>query len=306
LNEATALDRRKIFRDISYRTNDDVQASAAEQSRQNRRHSLLLKIIFGIWVCVIPAGLVIFELLGPEWVGLLAATYALSQIWRSWLKISGRHKPTGREKEEEDRKQKMERYYYHCERNLDGFSRLKVENLSKAIRDKNSKEFEAIKPKTTTPTDFQKALVEEATYLRGKILTGYAQVEFLLADLSVRLDLKFPYRVRDRIKAAKRLHERARFEKYQDDVSKVCDDLLRYEELRHFMAHGFLSLHTDPLDNHQFEMHLYQREDKDNFVLATATTTLPQLKSGADDISEYVTRAVGVFQRIYLEQKLEE
>jgi hypothetical protein len=156
------------------------------------------------------------------------------------------------------------------------------------------------------PTEFQKALVEEATYLRGKILTGYAQVEFLLADLSVRLDLKFPYRVKDRIKAAKRLHERPGFEKYQDGLAKVCDDLLKYEELRHFMAHGFLMLHTDKLDNHQFEIRLYQREDKDNFVLATAQTTLPQLKAGADDISEYVTRAVEVFKRIYLEQKLEE
>jgi hypothetical protein len=40
------------------------------------------------------------------------------------------------------------------------------------------------------PSELQKSLIKEATYLRSKILTSYAQVEFLLADLSVRLDLK--------------------------------------------------------------------------------------------------------------------
>jgi hypothetical protein len=59
------------------------------------------------------------------------------------------------------------------------------------------------------PTQLQKSLIEEATYLRGKILTSYAQVEFLLADLSVKLDLRFPYLIKDRIKAAKRISERS-------------------------------------------------------------------------------------------------
>jgi hypothetical protein len=53
------------------------------------------------------------------------------------------------------------------------------------------------------PSNFQKSLIEEVTYLRGRIITAYAQVEFILADFSVKLDLKFPYRIRDRIKAAK-------------------------------------------------------------------------------------------------------
>ena len=54
------------------------------------------------------------------------------------------------------------------------------------------------------PSEFQKSLIEQVTYLRGRIITSYAQVEFLLADISVKLDLRFPYRISDRIKAAKR------------------------------------------------------------------------------------------------------
>ena len=41
-------------------------------------------------------------------------------------------------------------------------------------------------------TDEQKALVDECIYLRGRIITSYSQVEFILADISVILDLKFP------------------------------------------------------------------------------------------------------------------
>ena len=110
------------------------------------------------------------------------------------------------------------------------------------------------------PSDLQKSLIEEATFLRGKILTSYAQVEFLLADLSVKLDLKFPYRIQDRIKAAKRISERPGFETYKDELATVCDQLLEYDEIRNLMAHGFLMLTTDKKGNHKFDMRLYQRE----------------------------------------------
>jgi hypothetical protein len=36
-------------------------------------------------------------------------------------------------------------------------------------------------------------LMDRAAYLRGRYLTSYAQCEFLLADLSVRVDNRFRY-----------------------------------------------------------------------------------------------------------------
>lgn len=59
----------------------------------------------------------------------------------------------------------------------------------------------------TEPTEQQKALVDEALYLRGRIIASYAQVEFLLADLVVKLDLRFPYLIESRIKAVKKIGE---------------------------------------------------------------------------------------------------
>jgi len=49
-------------------------------------------------------------------------------------------------------------------------------------------------------------------------------VEYVLADISVRLDLKFPYRIKDRIKAVKRIVDRPEYEAYRNDFHRVCNE----------------------------------------------------------------------------------
>jgi hypothetical protein len=158
---------------------------------------------------------------------------------------------------------------------------------------------------STEPSELHKSLINRAAYLRGKILTSYAQVEFLLADLSVKLDLRFPYLVRDRIKAAKRISERPGYESYKLELTTACDQLLEYDELQNFMAHGFLILTTDKNDNHEFEFRLYQRESSEKFNLVTIKTNIPLMEMASGHISAYVSQAVGLFQRIYDEKGLE-
>ena len=94
--------------------------------------------------------------------------------------------------------------------------------------------------------EFQKRLTDEACFLRGQIITGYSMVEYVLADISVRLDLKFPYRIKDRIKAVNRIVDRPEYEAYRNDFHRVCNEFPRYEELRLFMAHGIVVLETSP------------------------------------------------------------
>lgn len=43
----------------------------------------------------------------------------------------GAHKVTPREEEKGEKQRKMDHYFYHCERNPDGFARLKIENFEK-------------------------------------------------------------------------------------------------------------------------------------------------------------------------------
>jgi hypothetical protein len=151
------------------------------------------------------------------------------------------------------------------------------------------------------PEDWQKSLVKEMTYIRGRIITSYAQVEFLLADIAVKLELKFPYPIDKRIKAV-----REGYEAYKAELEQVCDDLLIYNELRTFMAHGFVSLITDPASNHLYELLMYERRGEGVFGLMRAQTTLPKLQDAAEDITKYVSAVVKLFERIYLEKKLEQ
>jgi hypothetical protein len=156
----------------------------------------------------------------------------------------------------------------------------------------------------TEPTDQQKRLVDEALYLRGRIVASYAQVEFLLADLLVKLDLRFPYLIDARIKAVKKIAGPG-YEVYKDELDHVCDDLDQFDDLRHFMTHGFLSLTTDTKGNHQFEFLRYIREGEGKFTMMSAKTTIERLRQAAEDIGKYVSLVIRLFERIYREKKLE-
>ena len=154
-------------------------------------------------------------------------------------------------------------------------------------------------------TELHKSLVDEALYLRGRIVAAYAQVEFLLADISVKLDLRFPYLVKDRIKAVKGIADREGYGIYKQDIERVCDELLQYDDLRHFMTHGFLTLEVDKQGNHRFEFRRYQRESAGQFNLLTAHTTIERLREAANDVTEYVSNTVKLFERVYREQNVE-
>jgi len=156
------------------------------------------------------------------------------------------------------------------------------------------------------PSDLQKSLVEHGTYLRGRIITAYAQVEFILADISVELDLKFPYRIRDRIKAAKLIGDRPGYEVYKEEIDRICDELLIYDEMRNMMAHGFMSLVTDKANNHEFEFRMYRGTEKGKFELLIIKTNTARLKAAVQVIDDYVQRAVALFRRIYFEQRIED
>jgi hypothetical protein len=154
------------------------------------------------------------------------------------------------------------------------------------------------------PEDWQKKLIDESLYLRGRIIASYSQIEFLLADISVKLDLKFPYLIKDRIKAAKHIGEREKFAKYKPELDRVCDDLIEFDDMRNFLSHGFLTLNVDHAGNHRFEYRMYQRSDG-SFTLMGGTTTIERLRAAAEHMTAYVETSVELFKRIYREQKVE-
>jgi hypothetical protein len=100
------------------------------------------------------------------------------------------------------------------------------------------------------------------------------------------------------IKAVRRIAERDGYQVYKEELDRVCEELLQYDEIRHFMTHGFLSLTMDREYKHQFEFLRYQRDGEGKFTLLSGETTIERLRQAADDIGQYVSHVIRVFERI--------
>jgi hypothetical protein len=154
--------------------------------------------------------------------------------------------------------------------------------------------------------EFQKALVDEVCFLRGQIISGYSMVEYVLADISVRLNLKFPYPIEKRIKAVKMIVDRPAYHAYKHDFHRVCDGFTRYEELRHFMAHGIMVLETNKDQTfHKFVMHRYKGDGAGKFRRITLEFSLEDFRRVASEMVKYTNDAYAVFHKFYIEQAVE-
>lgn len=145
LNDNTFLpDWRAIYTDVPFRTDTQVKADAQKYLNDRRRQIITIKVIMTLWLAVIPAIWAVTQYLGPAWLGALVMIYTLWQIWQAWRKLIGLKKRTPREEEKAEKDRKMVHYYYHCERNPDGFLRLKAENYEKEITERTRKEVQQL------------------------------------------------------------------------------------------------------------------------------------------------------------------
>jgi len=73
----------------------------------------------------------------------------LWQAIRTARKLFWRVEPSKSEKEKAEKELKMSHYFYHCERNLEGFARLKIENFEREAKERILKETEDLRNKTS-------------------------------------------------------------------------------------------------------------------------------------------------------------
>ena len=95
------------------------------------------------------------------------------------------------------------------------------------------------------------------------------------------------------------------YEAYRYDLNRLSDELLIYEDLRHFVAHGFMRAEFDRAGNHRFKLLRYTKEGEGKFKMMMATTDISRLKQAVDDLGSYVNDVMNLFERIYREKKLE-
>lgn len=129
-------DWRTIFVDIRVRTHAEVKSEARDRLLEQKRQNRLLRIFLTLWLAVIPAGYVVFEFFGPEWLGLIGLVFVVWKALKTSLRMWNLTKASGIEEKEREKRTKMEHYFYHCERNPEGFFRLKTENFREEARER--------------------------------------------------------------------------------------------------------------------------------------------------------------------------
>jgi hypothetical protein len=147
-------------------------------------------------------------------------------------------------------------------------------------------------------------LMDRAAYLRGRYLTSYAQCEFLLADLSVKVDGRFRYALDKRINAAKAMAESTGpLNAYAGDFLPLIENIGNWSERRHWLAHGFMTMFTAPDGAHAFEFRRYEQQ-ADRLVLLQWFASVDDLQNAVDAINRYCSAFVALHHRIYLELKI--
>jgi hypothetical protein len=148
LNDTTNLpDWRTVYKDVPFRTGTEVRASANRELLEARRRNLTLKFILAIWLAAIPAVWAIVQFVGPNWLATAVTLYSLWQAYRTASGLYWRVEPSPSEKEKAEKELRMRHYFHHCERNPEGFARLKIENLEREARERTLKEAEALRDK---------------------------------------------------------------------------------------------------------------------------------------------------------------
>jgi|GEM_PF-720095 len=129
-------DLRHIYEGVPYKTKDTRIAERVAWIKKQRVQVTATKTLLYIWLIVIPLIVAILEFNAPEWVAVLVLAYAFFKAWQEWRKLTGRSQPSKLEQEKAEIERRKEHYFYHCERNPEGFSRLLVENFDRESRER--------------------------------------------------------------------------------------------------------------------------------------------------------------------------
>lgn len=106
-----------------------------------------------VWLAAIPAAWAILQWAGPSWLGVLVLIYCLLKALVQALKLLGILKPSRREQVTQERNSRMEHYFHHCEKNPEGFERLKIENFEREAREEILNEAQVLREEPDSARD---------------------------------------------------------------------------------------------------------------------------------------------------------
>jgi hypothetical protein len=155
--------------------------------------------------------------------------------------------------------------------------------------------------------DEQKQMIDRAMFLRGRMITHFAQCEYLLADISVRVDRRFIYLLKKRVKAVEAItSEGGPYAKYAADIVPLANQLLAWDDIRNFLAHGMIFLlYVQKRQSFVFEFRRYTRSDDQKFQHMNWFISLDELEEASNALADVCDKFIKAFRSIYIEENLE-
>ncbi|MCJ2042884.1 hypothetical protein MKK55_28635 [Methylobacterium sp. J-059] len=146
--------------------------------------------------------------------------------------------------------------------------------------------------------------------LRGRIITSYSQIEFLVGDLFRLLqrsynkadedEVPLPYRIEGRIRSLTRLCSNiSDMDPYRTKLKNGLDEILEFSELRNYMAHGYVDV-DKYLDGYKFRFLMYKFLPKGEVELHKMDVQLDKLQRTSDVINECTERLMELVREIYI------
>ena len=157
------------------------------------------------------------------------------------------------------------------------------------------------------------ALARKQSEFRGRILSAYAQAEFLLLHIALqsrilkeywRLELRYHRKLEYRVKQARALFAaEGPLNQYNSRVTALLDELEPYKEDRDFFAHAFCQAKI--VDGETTFIYKMLRQDESKTHLVERAFRLNDLEELEFKLTSLAQRYVVLFKEIYLAEDLE-
>jgi len=140
---SSALEERRlldIYRDLSHTTQAERTRNAVSSAKSIR----LGLIVIALWGVAVPVAVALIGFASPILGGLVIA-YSIGKAGWQAMKMLGYVGRSEREKQKDAEELRMRHHHDHCERNPEGFMRLKVENFERDAREQTHREADELK-----------------------------------------------------------------------------------------------------------------------------------------------------------------
>lgn len=143
---ADALDTnylKRVYADLPFKTGQQIRQDIIKRNKSIRTGWFIVSG-WAVIAVIIP---ILILILGRtnRLIGIIVFAYSLYKAVNKAYKLVSKKKPSPKELERMEKERKMEHYYYHCERNPEGFRRLMIENFEMEAKEEIQKEAERLK-----------------------------------------------------------------------------------------------------------------------------------------------------------------